>query len=61
VESILEGKQPLTDGYSGLRVVEALEAAQQSLEANGQLVEVESLSASKFTVNHNNHGVAAYA
>jgi predicted dehydrogenase len=37
VESILEGKQPLTDGYNGLRVVEIVEAAQQSLRNGGGL------------------------
>ena len=33
-ESILDGTRPLTDGWNGLRVVEVIEAAQQSL-ANG--------------------------
>lgn len=35
LECIRTGKPPLTDGYEGLRVVEALEAAQRSLTANG--------------------------
>ena len=35
IESIDENRQPLTDGVSGLRVVEALQAAQMSLEQGG--------------------------
>jgi predicted dehydrogenase len=35
VDCILEQKQPLTDGYSGLRVVELVEAAQKSLRSGG--------------------------
>lgn len=38
--SILEGKQPISDGYSGLRVVKLLEAADQSLHNNGDTVKV---------------------
>ena len=38
VECILEGKTPLNDGAAGLRVVRLLEAAEQSLQARGQLV-----------------------
>ena len=34
-ECIREGKQPLTDGYNGLRVVEIIEAAQRSLKNGG--------------------------
>jgi len=34
-ECICNGKRPKTDGFSGLRVVQALEAAQSSLENNG--------------------------
>jgi predicted dehydrogenase len=34
-ECILEGKEPLTDGESGLRVVRILEAAQRSIKAQG--------------------------
>lgn len=40
VECIIEGKTPRTDGASGLRVVEILEAAQQSLDANGKPVKL---------------------
>jgi predicted dehydrogenase len=35
LECIREGKQPQTDGYNGLRVVQILEAAQQSLQSSG--------------------------
>jgi predicted dehydrogenase len=38
VECIREGKTPLNDGAAGLRVVRLLEAAEQSLQARGQLV-----------------------
>jgi predicted dehydrogenase len=34
-DCILEGKQPLTDGEAGLRVVRILEAAQRSIKAQG--------------------------
>jgi predicted dehydrogenase len=40
VECIRTGQQPLSDGYDGLRVVEALEAAQQSLDLDGLRVQV---------------------
>ena len=39
LEAIREGKRPLTDGYSGLRVVEIVEAAQKSLRNGGGLHE----------------------
>jgi predicted dehydrogenase len=35
IECIREGKRPLTDGHSALRVVRVLEAAQKSLESDG--------------------------
>ena len=38
VSSITENRAPLTDGMAGYRVVRILEAAQQSLEANGREV-----------------------
>jgi predicted dehydrogenase len=38
VTSILEKRPPLSDGYSGYRVVRLLEAAQQSIEQNGRLI-----------------------
>jgi predicted dehydrogenase len=38
VECIIERKEPISDGYDGLRVVRALDALQRSLDANGQPV-----------------------
>src|SRR5712671_1002444 len=38
LDSIREGRQPLTDGYAGLRVVRLLEAAQQSIKSGGNAV-----------------------
>lgn len=38
---ILEGKQAISDGYSGLRVVKLLEAADYSLHNNGITVELD--------------------
>lgn len=38
LECINEGKQPQTDGYNGLRVVQVVEAAQQSLKNGGDTV-----------------------
>jgi len=35
IECIIQGKRPLTDGASALRVVRVLEAAQKSLENDG--------------------------
>ena len=40
LDCILEGKRPLTDGYSGMKVVQILEAAQQSLTDNGRTVTI---------------------
>ena len=37
LDSIREGRRPLTDGQSGLRVVRLLEAAQQSIKNGGQV------------------------
>jgi len=44
VSSIIENRAPLTDGVAGYRVVCLLEAAQQSLEANGREVLLENLN-----------------
>lgn len=38
LEAMATGTPPLTDGFSGLRVLEVLNAAQQSLMHNGELV-----------------------
>lgn len=44
-ECIIEGTQPMTDGRSGLRVVQVIEAAQESLRTHGSKVAVGSVSA----------------
>lgn len=38
VECILEGKQPLSDGHNGLRVVKLLEASDRSIQSGGNVV-----------------------
>ncbi len=40
IECIREGKRPLTDGYSGRRVVQILEATNESLRRGGARVEL---------------------
>ena len=40
IQAIQTGRPPLADGYSGLRVVHVLEAAQQSLAQAGRPVEI---------------------
>jgi len=40
VDSILQGRQPLTNGHAGYRVVRLLEAAQESLKQNGREIEL---------------------
>ena len=40
VDCIENGKQPVTDGQAGLRLVKIVEAAEQSLRARGELVEI---------------------
>lgn len=44
VECIREGTTPQTDGYSGLKIVQIIEAAQESLKHGGRLVTIEDLS-----------------
>jgi len=41
VESILEGRSPITDGYAGLKVVKILESAEKSIKKNGILVNLD--------------------
>jgi predicted dehydrogenase len=43
--AITEGRPPLTDGRSGLRVLALLEAASASLRASGAAVAVEQVAA----------------
>ncbi len=40
VDCIATGKAPKTDGHSGLRVVELLEAAMRSLRQNGHPIDL---------------------
>ncbi|MCX6827089.1 MAG: Gfo/Idh/MocA family oxidoreductase [candidate division Zixibacteria bacterium] len=40
VSAINEKRQPLTDGYAGLRVVQILEAASQSLKQGGKVIKL---------------------
>ena len=40
VECIREGKQPMTDGWNGLRTVKVLEAAEKSILGDGMPVEL---------------------
>ena len=40
IECVESGRKPLTDGWNGLRVVRALEAADRSLHNNGQPVDL---------------------
>lgn len=40
IDCIETGKQPVTDGQAGLRLVKIVEAAEQSLRGRGQLVEI---------------------
>lgn len=47
VDAITNKVKPLTDGENGLRVVRILEAAQKSLERNGQIVELSELYVSR--------------
>jgi predicted dehydrogenase len=44
LECIRERKQPLSDGYDGLRVVKVLDAAQQSVVKNGVPIPIEPTS-----------------
>jgi predicted dehydrogenase len=40
LDAIQQQQTPLTDGYNGLRVVEIIEAAQQSLKENGLQIDI---------------------
>ena len=59
IECVRERRKPLTDGYSGLRVIEVIEAAQLSLKSNGVPVPVEYLpKVDRVQVNGDAHRVA---
>lgn len=40
LECIAEGKKPVSDGHSGMKVVQVLEAAQESLSNHGRVVSI---------------------
>jgi len=44
LNAIAEKRRPLTDGYSGLRVVQILQAAQQSISQGGRPIELSTKS-----------------
>lgn len=46
LECINQKKRPLTDGFAGLRVVQILEAASESMRLRGKLIELTGLSES---------------
>ncbi|MEM7333413.1 MAG: Gfo/Idh/MocA family oxidoreductase [Chloroflexota bacterium] len=51
LECVKEGKTPQTDGYNGLSVVNILEAAQKSLEQDGDGVEISNMIAQSPSTN----------
>lgn len=51
IECIQEGRTPRTDGYNGLRVVQIIEAAQESLRHGGQLVAIDEWPSPSFKVD----------
>ena len=38
IRSIRDGKQPITSGYDGLKIVKILEASQESIQSRGKLI-----------------------
>ena len=53
---IQKGVHPLSDGYSGLRVVSILEAANKSLKLHGKAVPIQGLRAISKKTNGNGNG-----
>lgn len=51
VDCILHNKSPLTNGYNGLRVVEIIEAAQESLKRNGEQITISDSQHSELSKN----------
>jgi predicted dehydrogenase len=56
IECIKKGMCPLSDGYSGLRVVSILEAASKSLKLQGKAVPIQSLKALNKKSKNNGNG-----
>jgi predicted dehydrogenase len=61
VESVRDRTRPLTDGWNGLEVVEAIEAAQRSLRAGGVQLPVRSPVSQHPAVGRHDAGVAREA
>ena len=57
IECIKKGRAPLSDGYSGLRVVSILEAANKSLKLNGKAVTIQGLKILNKKSKNNGNGV----
>jgi predicted dehydrogenase len=56
IECIKTGRNPLSDGYSGLRVVSILEAANKSLKLNGKAVSIPGLKVLNKRPKNNGNG-----
>jgi len=56
IECIKRGVSPLSDGYSGLRVVSILEASSKSLKLSGRAVQVQGLKTVEKKLKHNGNG-----
>jgi predicted dehydrogenase len=56
IECIKTGRTPLSDGYSGLRVVSILEAANKSLKLNGKAVAIQGLKILNKKSKNNGNG-----
>ena len=56
IECIKRGVSPVSDGYSGLRVVSVLEAASKSLKLSGRAVQVQGLRTLEKKLKHNGNG-----
>ena len=56
IECIKTGRTPLSDGYSGLRVVSILEAANKSLKQNGKAISLQGLKTLNKKSKNNGNG-----
>jgi len=56
IECIKKGRTPLSDGYSGLRVVSILEAANKSIKLNGKAVSIQGLKILNKKSKNNGNG-----
>ena len=53
---IRHGKRPVTDGWAGLRVVQILAAAEESLKNEGRRVELNAMSRDNLTLSQSPRG-----